>query len=105
MTKKFTESISESNPNTLQFIRPICSIGQNICDILKKNTYHVSVVHDFYDRDATKISEKSLTVNNNNTCFPWLEFLCFIIQGSSAWEKNKSYLKISYFFFFIWQSI
>ena len=47
----------------------------------------MSVVHDFYDRDATKISEKSLTVNNNNTCFPWLEFLCFIIQGSSAWEK------------------
>ena len=69
--KKFTESVSESNPNTLQFIRPICSIGQNICDTyFEKSSYHVSVVHDFDDRDATKISEKSLTVNNNNTCFP-----------------------------------
>ena len=36
MSKQFAKSVSDSEPNTTQFIWPICPIGQNIWDILKK---------------------------------------------------------------------
>ena len=43
--KKFAESISESTPNTPQFIQPICPIGKNIWYILiLKNSHHTFAV-------------------------------------------------------------
>ena len=41
---QFAKSVSDSEPNTTQFIWLLCPIGQNIWEsILKKSCYHASV--------------------------------------------------------------